>query len=79
MFHINDISQNVDYSDINHFNASVRVLADQMAGRLPDIEMVKILSDNHTAGCHCTVCDYVDDFDHEESIVNPVSEPEYVY
>lgn len=36
-------------------------------------------SDQHAVSCTCEDCDFVADYDYEQSILHPVSEPEYVY
>lgn len=79
MINIDHLTKHVDISDMDQFNAAVWVLADQMAGRPLDLSMMKLLSDNHLVGCHCSVCDWVDSEEHEQSILHPVSEPEYAY
>lgn len=79
MIHFDDISKGIDLTDINQFNASVMVTTCLMTGREFPYESMKLLSDNHETGCHCTVCDWVQNAEHEQSILHPASEPEYCF
>lgn len=42
-------------------------------------ESKKARTDLHKVGCHCEDCDWVDNYEHEQSILHPVSEPEYCF
>lgn len=75
MINFDDISKGVDLTDMDQFNASVICTQALMTGREFPFESMKVLSDNHETGCHCTVCDFVDNAEHEESIIHPVSDP----
>jgi hypothetical protein len=79
MINFDDISKGIDLTNLDQFNASVICTHSLMTGREFPFESMKILSDNHETGCHCTVCDFVQDAEHEQSILHPVSEPVYVY
>ncbi len=35
--------------------------------------------DQHKVSCVCADCDWVANYEYEQSVLHPVSEPEYVY
>lgn len=79
MINFADISKGFDITESELFNASVRVIHALTNGHEFPYADMKLLSDNHAVGCHCSVCNWVDDKDYEQMILHPESEPEYCF
>lgn len=77
MINVEDLNKNIDQVDL--LNVSVRVLVAQMNGWDQNPQDMKDLSGNHLVGCDCSLCSWVDLYQYEDAIINPSSEPEYVY
>lgn len=42
-------------------------------------ESKKARSDQHVVSCTCEDCDFVANYEHDQSILHPVAEPVYVF